>query len=209
MGRRRAGARDPRILRASLILAAPLLLLPSCAPTPKRKPVPAAVQTARITQFYARDGVLPRGEKTVLRYGVENAKSVRLSPPVDRVWPSVSRCLEISPTQETTYTLTAEGQDGQAVTQSVTVIIGPPRPRIVEVSVNSLNVRAGQQVSVCYKVRSAASVKVVPGQALDLRIVSTEHGCAVDRPRTTTTYTVTAYGANGITDTEHVTVNVK
>ncbi|HEV2689565.1 MAG TPA: hypothetical protein VGV35_13475 [Bryobacteraceae bacterium] len=208
MGRRRAGANHSPILRAILIASA--LLLACCAPQPKKKkPEPAATKTARILQFYARDAVLPLGEKTLLCYGVDGAKTVHLAPAVDAVWPAFSRCIDIAPSKETTYTLTAEGEDGQPVAQSVTVKVGAPRPKIIEVSVNSLNVHAGEQVSVCYHVKNATSVKVVPGRSLNLAVASSGHGCWADRPARTTTYTVTAYGAGGATDTEHVTVHVK
>ena len=165
-------------------------------------------KTARITQFYARDPVLPLGEKTVLCYGVDAAKTVSLSPAADKVWPSFSRCFEIAPDKATTYTLTAEGQDEAPVSKSVTVEVGPPLAKIIEVSVNSLTVTPGAQVSVCYKVKNAKSVKVVPGRILNLGLTP-EHGCVIDKPRTTTTYTVTAFNANGATDTEHVTVRVR
>jgi len=198
-------------VRYSRSLFAILILLTSCAPRPPKKeptPTPAVAKTARIMQFYARDPVLPLGEKTVLCYGVESAKSVTLSPPIDKVWPSFNRCIDIAPVKSTTFTLTAHGEDGAAATQSVTVEVGPALAKIIEVSVNSLNVGPGEQVSVCYKVKNAKSVKVVPGRVLNLGLTP-EHGCAIDKPIKTTLYTVTAYNSNGATDTEHVTVKVK
>src|SRR5215475_9542251 len=36
----------------------------------------------RILQFYARDGVVTEGSGTVICYGVVNARSVRVDPPV-------------------------------------------------------------------------------------------------------------------------------
>jgi hypothetical protein len=160
-----------------------------------------ASKTARITQFYAREPAVPKGEKTVLCYGVENAKTVRIEPPVDMVWPAISRCFDIAPSTATTYILTAEGEDKQSVSKSVTVQIGSAQPKIIEVVVNSLNVHAGEQVRICYKVKNAKSVKIEPG--------TPDHGCVVDKPKKTTTYTVTASNAEGATDTERVTVTVK
>lgn len=207
MGRRRSGANHPGILRASLILA--VLSLARCAPQPKKKTEPAANRTARIMQFYARDATLPLGEKTLLCYSVDNTKTLRLTPPADSVWPAQTRCIDIAPVKETTYTLTATGEDGEPVEQSVTVKVGAPRPKIIEVSVNTLNVHPGGQVTVCYKVKNAWSVKVVPGRPINTGIISRGYGCAADRPQKTTTYTVTATGADGTTDTERVTVRVK
>lgn len=207
MGRRRAGARAAIRLRASLILA---LVLASCTPRPpKKEPDPAVNPGARILQFYARDPVLPRGEKSVLCYGVDNAKTVRIEPAVDRVWPTLSRCIEIAPTQSTTYTLTAEGADGKPVAQSVTVSVGAALPKIIEVSVNKLEVQSGEEVTICYHVKNAASVKVSPGHPMPMQLTTPEHGCYSDRPAKATAYTVIASSSQGVTDVERVTVKVK
>ena len=193
------------MLRLAVIAA--IATLAGCTPQlPPAKSV--STLAAQITQFYARDSTLPIGEKTVLCYGVVNAKSVSLSPPVDKVWPALTRCVEVAPAKETTYTLTAEGEDGKPVAQSVTVQIGPPLAKIVDVSVNSLSVHAGDQVTVCYNVKNAKSVKVEPGHPITLGVISPGHGCSADKPAKTTTYTVTVYGASGNTDSEHVTVHV-
>ena len=74
-----------------------------------------------IQSFYATPGILRRGEKAQLCYGVANAKKVTLEPPAGPAWPSYARCLEVSPTKETTYTLTVE--DGQGNTKSETLTI--------------------------------------------------------------------------------------
>ena len=77
----------------------------------------------RILQYYAREGVLKRGESTLLCYGVLNAATVRIEPPLDGVYPAMNRCLEISPSQTTSYTLTAEGPKGPPATASLKVIV--------------------------------------------------------------------------------------
>ena len=74
-----------------------------------------------IQSFYASPGVVRRGETAQLCYGMANAKKVTLEPPAGPVWPSYSRCLDVSPTKETTYTLTVE--DGQGNSKSATVTI--------------------------------------------------------------------------------------
>ena len=79
--------------------------------------------TVRILQFYARDAAISRGQSTLLCYGVLNASSVRLEPPMDGVYPAQNRCLEITPKQTTTYSLTAEGPKGPPASQSLQVIV--------------------------------------------------------------------------------------
>jgi len=75
----------------------------------------------KVVGFYATPDVMRQGEKADLCYGVDNAKSVRLDPPVERVWPSVGRCFEVTPLRDTRYTLIPEDADGHTAVQSLTV----------------------------------------------------------------------------------------
>ncbi|HTS65072.1 MAG TPA: hypothetical protein VMH28_23775 [Candidatus Acidoferrales bacterium] len=75
----------------------------------------------RILQFYAREGELEPGQKTLLCYGVLNAATVHIKPPVGDTQPALSRCFEIAPAQTTTFTLTARDAHGISVAHSVTV----------------------------------------------------------------------------------------
>src|SRR5215208_4837687 len=72
----------------------------------------------RILQFYARDGNMVEGTKSVICYGVLNAKSVRIEPRLEGVSPSLNRCVEVSAEKETRYTLFAEGVDGRTASES-------------------------------------------------------------------------------------------
>jgi len=65
--------------------------------------------------------VFKRGERGRLCYGVANAKTARIEPAVERIWPSLGRCVDIAPKNETIYTLTAEDAEGHSATQSLTV----------------------------------------------------------------------------------------
>jgi hypothetical protein len=56
-----------------------------------------------------------------LCYGVANAKSVKLEPQPNPVWPSYARCVRVSPTETTTYTLTITDAAGNTKTQSLQV----------------------------------------------------------------------------------------
>ena len=75
----------------------------------------------KILDFYTRSDAIARGEKALICYGVANAVSVRLAPPDEEVWPSLSRCFEVSPAWTTRYTLTAESADHRTVSESVEV----------------------------------------------------------------------------------------
>jgi hypothetical protein len=74
-----------------------------------------------IQNFYATPGAIHRGETVQLCYGVANAKTVKLEPQSNPVWPSYSRCVDITPTQSTTYTLTIADAAGNTRTQSLDV----------------------------------------------------------------------------------------
>jgi len=68
-----------------------------------------------ILNFYASPYIIHRGDTTDLCYGVSNAKTVNLSPP-GPVWPSLSRCLQVTPKKTTIYTLTAVSASGETKT---------------------------------------------------------------------------------------------
>lgn len=75
-----------------------------------------------ILSFYASPGALHRGDSAELCYGVSNAKTVEIMPKLpEETWPSLSRCISISPKKTTTYTLTAVNANGQKKTSSLTL----------------------------------------------------------------------------------------
>ena len=75
----------------------------------------------KFTTFGADSGVLARGETTQLCYGVLNAKTVKLDPPVEQAKPSYHHCVEIAPKKTTTYTITASDEKGNSKSESITV----------------------------------------------------------------------------------------
>jgi hypothetical protein len=76
-----------------------------------------------IRGFYVSPRAIRAGETAQLCYDVANAKTVQLDPPVGEVWPSHSRCLNISPRKTTTYTLTIKDAAGKTVSQSVELLV--------------------------------------------------------------------------------------
>ncbi len=74
-----------------------------------------------ILSFYATPPTIHQGESTQLCYGVSNSESVRIEPPVENVWPSFSRCVEVTPKQDTVFRLIAEDADGNTATAETTV----------------------------------------------------------------------------------------
>ncbi|HEY2460372.1 MAG TPA: hypothetical protein VGI16_06175 [Candidatus Acidoferrum sp.] len=78
-------------------------------------------KSLEIQNFYASPATVQRGEKVKLCYGVANAKTVKLEPSTEPVWPSYARCVDDKPTKETTYTLTIEDGAGHSKASSLTV----------------------------------------------------------------------------------------
>jgi hypothetical protein len=74
-----------------------------------------------IQNFYAIPAEIRRGETVQLCYGVANAKTVKLEPQSNPVWPSYSRCVDVTPTKTTTYMLTIADAAGNSKTQSLEV----------------------------------------------------------------------------------------
>lgn len=76
----------------------------------------------KILNFYAAQ--IP-GRPVNLCYGVTGAKTVRIEPPLDGVWPALTRCIQVSPKKDTEYRLIAEDKSGHSVSQSVLVKARP------------------------------------------------------------------------------------
>lgn len=79
----------------------------------------------RILQFYTTTHEAVSGEKVLVCYGVVNAVAMRLDPPVEKVWPALSRCFNVAPKSTTRYTLTAEGANHKSVSESLEIPVKP------------------------------------------------------------------------------------
>jgi len=195
-----------------------LLLIKAFAPSPTHITVPPAepakittkpqVPTPpalRIAQFYAQPPNPVKGQKVLVCYGVENASEVRIQPPIDRVWPSPSRCLEVKPARTVTYTLTAI-RGAEHISKSIIVQVGRARLRIVELTISKPKIAPGEAVTVCFKAENASQIQLVPGTVFGPR--TNESGCIEDHPRRTTIYMLTARSADGSFEKQRVTATV-
>jgi len=72
----------------------------------------------KILEFYAAPGMISRGQKALVCYGTVNARSVRLEPAGERMYPALSRCFEVAPPRDTRYTLVAEDAQGHTASKS-------------------------------------------------------------------------------------------
>ncbi|HEV2448127.1 MAG TPA: hypothetical protein VGS58_19485, partial [Candidatus Sulfopaludibacter sp.] len=146
-----------------------------------------------------RDGRLVEGHSTVLCYGVLNAKTVRIEPPVEGVSPALNRCVEVAPLHDTRYTLTAEAADGHTATESFTLSVAPDPetlPRIKTFGIARQGVDRGRPFFVLsFTVDNAETV------AVDPPVIPVLHRAPMGQftvaPEKSTTYTLTATGKYG------------
>lgn len=201
-------------MRFLIVLASVAVWLTGCAekpePPPRAESKPAAV--VKILQFYASSGLVEKGKPVTVCYGVENAKSVRVEPPVEELKPALNRCFQVTPTRETTYTLVAEGFDGKTISESFTikVVAGtsafrqPPMIRFFGTS--APEIVHGQSATLCYRVEKAVAVSLKPNvQPLE----PSEKFCFSVSPSGTTTYILTATGPDGKTESQQLTITVR
>lgn len=159
----------------------------------------------RILQFYANTGELVAGDPAIVCYGVDQAREVRIDPPVDQLKPAQNRCFEVRPRRTTTYTLAADGFDGTRMTASFTIRVKPPPPSILFVALSDQFVKRGNPFTLCYGVRNASRTRLEP---VGWTLPSIEKHCIRWFPVRTLNYTLTASGAGG-RDRERFTIPVQ
>lgn len=75
----------------------------------------------KFTTFEAANAAVSPGDTTQLCYGVVNATSVKIDPPIEQLKPSWRHCMDIAPKKTTTYTITASNGKGSSKTLSLTI----------------------------------------------------------------------------------------
>ncbi len=157
-------------------------------------------QTA-LTACYASPANIMAGESSTLFYTSQNATSVSISPGVGSV--GLSGTAVVSPTTNTTYTVTANGTNGQTSSCSIAVAVtAGALPRIIQFSASPLTILSGQNSTLLWVVDNSTSQTIT---SLGTVVAA---GSQAVTPTATTTYTLTATNAAGsVTATATVTVN--
>jgi hypothetical protein len=138
----------------------------------------------RIVRFTAAPTEILVGEQASLVWQVENATDVVISDvgPV-----ALSGTTNVSPTQTTTYTLTARNQSGQVQAQATVTVI--PLVRIVTFVANpTTSPRPGAPVILTWTTENATDVSI------DGVGVVPPNGSVTVNPTSDTTYTLRAFG---------------
>ena len=164
----------------------------------------------KIVQFYSREGTMFEGSTTVLCYGVANARSVRIEPPVEGVSVSFNRCVDVAPEEDTRYTLTAEGNDGHTVSESFVLKVGPDPntlPKITAFRITKHETDRGHHIfSIAFTQQNGGLVDIDPPAFPTLH--GSPYGSFYVSPEKTTTYTLTVTGKKGRQARRQLTVEV-
>jgi hypothetical protein len=180
------------------------------------EPKPSGPSPAAILQFYASPGVIAKGDKALLCYGVEGAASVRLEPAIEDITPSRARCVEAKPEATAKYTLLAKNSAGAEISKEIEVVVDPKLQSekakagqgglILFFTPLAPKVAKGAQATLCYGVKGAVSVSLNPPVQV---LKPSDKLCFQTRPEVTTTYTLTATSASGAKDTESLRIAVE
>jgi peptidoglycan-associated lipoprotein len=121
---------------ALIVMAASLLLVsagckkkqPIAPPPPPPPPVQVkeSPKAAVINSFTAEPSTIVKGESAMLRWAVDNATTVTIDGGIGTVQTSGNR--SVSPTENTTYRMTASGTGGDAVAAVTVYVTNPPPP---------------------------------------------------------------------------------
>ena len=77
----------------------------------------------KILSFYASPNVVRAGQRVLVCYSVVNATEVSITPEIEPVKPSITRCLEVFPKESVTYTLKARDAAGAEAAQMASVVV--------------------------------------------------------------------------------------
>lgn len=156
-----------------------------------------------IVRFTATPDRITRGGSSLLEWNVEGSTDITISPEIGAVQRAGSRT--VTPNDTTTYTLTARASGAPTQTSTVTVTVGAlvSDPRIVRFEATPTNINSGESSTLSWTTEGATSVSI-SGVGTNLPT----SGSRVVSPTVTTTYTLTATGADGRTVTAPVVVTV-
>ena len=171
------------------------------------KTVTAAAQvtvgavTAQIVRFAASPNSIASGAQTTLSWSTTNATSVSISPGIGTV--AANGSATVSPSVTTVYTISATGTDGKTVTATVQVTVGAVTAQILRFAASPGTIGLGAQTTLSWSTSNATSVSISPGIG-----TVTANGSTTVSPAATTSYTISATGADGKTVTAVATVTV-
>ena len=151
-------------------------------------PPPLPPPTVTLT---ADDSSIEAGQSTTLRWMSQNAKSASIAPGIGAV--PVNGMRLVSPAQSTLYTITVNGDGGEASASFQVNVTAPPPPQpTVTLEADDSSIEAGQSTTLRWTSRNATSASIAPGiGAVPL------NGTRGVSPSQSTLYTITVNGGGG------------
>jgi archaellum component FlaC len=158
----------------------------------------------QIVTFVANPTSVNAGSATQLCWQVTGATSIAINPGVGNNL-SGNSCASVSPTQTTTYTLTASNSAGQ-IQANVTVSVG--QVQILSFTSNPVySTASGSPVVLSWATLNATSVVIVGNDISPTN--QPVNGSLTVNPTSNDTYTLTAYGPGGQTVSVSISVFVR
>jgi hypothetical protein len=162
----------------------------------------------KILHFYAAEGYIIEGQRVSICYGVLNAKSVRMEPPLDGVGVSLNRCVQDAPQVDTMYTLSAVGMDGSVASESFLIQTRPDAELLPVITrfqlLRSYDDPARKVYLLSFETRNAYKVSIEP--AVFPTLMGAPTGRFYVSPERTTTYTLTVADKKGRSVSQKLTV---
>ena len=143
------------------------------------------IPTASLTVLPA---AIIEGESATLSWSAAHADTVFIEPGIGQVDPSGTR--SISPSESTTYTITATGPGGTVKASATLTVYHVPT---VSLSVSEASIIEGQKATLAWSSSNAYTLSIEPG----IGVVSSDGNLEVS-PSETTSYTITATGPGGV-----------
>ncbi|MDR3703600.1 MAG: OmpA family protein [Candidatus Sulfopaludibacter sp.] len=169
-------------------------------------PVTVTVSPANIPQiltFVATPQNISPGQSTKLCWQVNGATNISITNVGSNLNPN--DCATVSPSQTTTYTLTATNSTGQ-IQGNVTVNVGTVQ--ILSFTANPVySIVAGGAVTLTWATANASSVVLIGGDISPTNLNA--NGNFTVNPLSNETYTLTAYGPGGQTVSVSISVFVR
>lgn len=182
---------ESRTVKAGQILQVPVGL------TSKPSPPPSVVS------FTASSLKIQKGESVILKWQTSNATEINIDPTIGDIKEANGQ-RQLTPNDTTTYTLTAKGNGQPAKSSPVVVtVVSAPLPVPSATLTAPSSIPQGQSATLNWTTQNAKSVSIDNGiGSVDPK------GQRQVTPASTTTYTLTARGADGIPVTSSARVEV-
>lgn len=157
-----------------------------------------------VASFTASPSTITAGQTSTLTWVALNATSVSIAPGIGAV-NATSGSVQVTPTATTTYTLTATNSSGSVTSTAVVTVSAAvvANPQIIMYNGSPLSITAGGQSTLSWSTVNATAV-TISGLGTQAPNGSVSTGVL----NTTTSFTLTATGANGNTVSAVITITV-